>query len=269
MFVHQVTLFGSKNDNRQTSGGLWCSIPYVLTTTLEERTLLSFVSRQKVDEREFNGRVTEVCLNGTFAAVLSGSKVVLQRIELDNQAADGVPGRGRIAPSGVGGSGRVVGAGPHRNFPERNDRDHGEATAVGLTEAFLIYATKDRTLQFFCLSEWAPLAGVELKHESPVKRLWPNYLGTRVAFVDAGSSGWLYSPATDKLTQVKRREGKVWTNIAGDGGSGRGEGRGKGVSFGCKIKGKLISQALLGLLLFTSTFRGYHGELLLFEPPSS
>lgn len=148
-----------------------------------------------------------MCLNGTFAAVMSGSKVVLQRIELDNQAADRVPGRGRIAPSGGGGSGRVVGAGPRRNFPELDDRDHGEATAVGLTEAFLIYATKARTLQFFCLSEWAPLAGVELKHASPVKRLWPNYLGTRVAFVDADSSGWLYSPATDKLTEVKMRGG--------------------------------------------------------------
>ena len=59
-------------------------------------------------------------------------------------------------------------------------------------------------MEFFCLSEWAPLAGVELKHSSPVSRLWPNYLGTRVAFVDAASAGWLYSPASDKLTQVKK-----------------------------------------------------------------
>lgn len=96
---------------------------------------------------------------------------------------------------------------------------------MGLTEAFLIYATRARTLQFFCLSEWAPLAGVELKHASPVKRLWPNYLGTRVAFVDADSSGWLYSPATDKLTQVKmKRGGEVRTNIAEVDGSDRGGG---------------------------------------------
>lgn len=170
----------------------------------------------KVDEREYNGRVVDVRLNSTCAAVLSGSKVILQRIELDVQGAgDGPAGRrGRVSSasnsgyspggggSGVGG-GVLSGPGPRRTFPEREDREHGEATAIGLTEAFLIYATKAGTVEFFCLSEWAPLAGVELKHSSPVLRLWPNYLGTRVAFVDGASAGWLYSPASDKLTQVR------------------------------------------------------------------
>lgn len=155
----------------------------------------------QVDEREYNGRVTDVLLNGSVAAVLSGSKVVLQRIELNQHNTDG-RGRGLPGAGGGAGGGMVPGPGPRRTFPEREDREHGEATAVGLTEAFLIYATRAGTLEFFCLSEWAPLAGVELKHGSPVKRLWPNYLGTRVVFVDAASAGWLYSPASDSLTQV-------------------------------------------------------------------
>lgn len=151
-------------------------------------------------------------LNSTCAAVLSGSKVILQRIELDGQGegGDGPGGRrGRTATTGISssaapaGGGGNGGPGPRVTFPEREDRDHGEATAIGLTEAFLIYATKAGTVIFFCLSEWAPLAGVELKHVSPVLRLWPNYLGTRVVFVDAASAGWLYSPASDMLTQVK------------------------------------------------------------------
>lgn len=159
-------------------------------------------------------------LNSTCAAVLSGSKVVLQRIELEGQGVevgvgDGPAGR-RGRPSSTtgsglslaggasgGGAGITPGPGPRRMFPEREDREHGEATAIGLTEAFLIYATKAGTVEFFCLSEWAPLAGVELKHSSPVLRLWPNYLGTRVVFVDGASAGWLYSPASDKLTQVR------------------------------------------------------------------
>lgn len=169
-----------------------------------------------MDEREYNGRVTDVLLNTTCAAVLSGSKVVLQRIELNRQG-EGAGGRGRVAPGvgreGGGGGGAIPGPGPRRNFPEREDRGHGEATAVGLTEAFLIYATEAGTVEFFCLSEWAPLAGVELKHSSPVTRLWPNYLGTRVAFVDAASAGWLYSPASDKLTQVRLTKKKTRTHI--------------------------------------------------------
>lgn len=153
----------------------------------------------QVDEREYNGRVTDVRLNGTYSAVLSGNKVVLQRIELDHQGSE-AGGRGRVVPGGGGGVG--PGPGPRRTFPERDDREHGDATAIALTEAFLVYSTEAGTVEFFCLSEWAPLAGVELKHTSPVKRLWPNYLGTRVVFVDSTSAGWLYSPASDKLTQV-------------------------------------------------------------------
>lgn len=134
--------------------------------------------------------------------MLSGSKVILQKIEFTTPDSGGAGVRGAgFDPHG--GSSGVPGPGPRRNFPEREDRDHGEATSVGLTEAFLIYATKAGTVDFFCLSEWAPLAGVALKHVSPVKRLWPNYLGTRVVFVDAASAGWLYSPASDKLTQVR------------------------------------------------------------------
>lgn len=151
----------------------------------------------QVDEREYNGQVIEVRLNGTSAAVLSGTKVILQQIELGHRDG-GV--RGRPAPGG--GVGLGAGPGPRRTFPEREDREHGEATSVGLTEAFLVYGTRAGTLEFFCLSEWAPLAGVELKHKCSIKRVWPNYLGTRVLFTDAANTGWLYSPAGDKITQV-------------------------------------------------------------------
>lgn len=187
----------------------------------------------KVDEREYNGRVVDVRLNSTCAAVLSGSKVILQTIEVDAQGLGDVPGgrRGKASSTSGGGFSPAVsgggvgvgippGPGPRRSFPEREDRDHGEATAIGLTEAFLIYATKAGTVEFFCLSEWAPLAGVELKHSSPVLRLWPNYLGTRVVFVDGASTGWLYSPASDKLTQVKNRRGEETAGLRAGGNHG-------------------------------------------------
>lgn len=154
-----------------------------------------------MDEREYNGHVTAVCLNSTSAAVLSGTKVILQQIELGSDPTV----RGGRRSSGfipVGGQ-TDTGPGQRQTFPQREDREHGEATTVGLTESFLIYGTRAGTVEFFCLSEWAPLAGVELKHVSPVKTLWPNHLGTRVVFVDATNAGWLYSPASDKLTQAR------------------------------------------------------------------
>lgn len=144
----------------------------------------------------------DICLNGAYAAVLSGFKIVLQRIEIKNNGSGPGERRGDIP----GGAGTTPGPGPRRAFPERDDRDHGQATALAITEAFLIYATRAGTVDFFCLPEWAPLAGVDLKHVSPVKRLWPNCLGTKVAFVDAANAGWIYSPASDRLTQVRRRE---------------------------------------------------------------
>lgn len=113
-------------------------------------------------------------------------------------------------------------AGPRCTFPHREDGEHGQATTVGLTESFLIYGTRAGTVEFFCLSEWAPLAGVELKHVSPVKRLWPNYLGTRVVFVDAANAGWLYSPASDKLTQASHLLGEIESSLADVRGRGCG-----------------------------------------------
>lgn len=140
--------------------------------------------------------MSEVRLNSSCVAVLSGTKVILQQIELGQR---GGSGRGRPSPGGMG---LAAVPGVRKTFPEREDREHGEATSLGLTEAFLIYGTKGGTVEFFCLSEWALLGGVELKHTSPIKRLWPNYLGTRVVFTDAANAGWLYSPASDKITQA-------------------------------------------------------------------
>ncbi|CAM9307951.1 unnamed protein product [Choristocarpus tenellus] len=162
--------------------------------------------KQQVDEREYNGQVINICLNVDFAAVLSGSQVVLNPIEPENPPRMGSSGpHDRKLTGSVDG----IGTGQRRTFPERDDGAHGKATSVALTEAFLIYGTEAGTLELFCLPEWAALAGSELRHSAAIMRLWPNYLGTRVVFMDDSNVGWLYSPAGDKLTQARAgsREG--------------------------------------------------------------
>jgi hypothetical protein len=40
-------------------------------------------------------------------------------------------------------------------------------------------------VEIFYLAEWAVLSGAELRHSANVKSLHPNYLGTRILFVDS------------------------------------------------------------------------------------
>ncbi|CAM9775633.1 unnamed protein product, partial [Discosporangium mesarthrocarpum] len=164
---------------------------------------------QQVDEREYNGQVVDLHLNSSYAAVLSSSHVILQPIEPGLSLPGAMGSSSKIqGPRGGGaegaGAATMDGAAPgqRKTFPERDDGPHGKAKSVALTESFLIYGTQAGTLEFFCLLEWGMLAGSELRHLSGVVRLWPNFLGTRVAFADASHAGWVYSPAANKLTQA-------------------------------------------------------------------
>ena len=113
----------------------------------------------KVAEQEYLGTVKSVCLNDKFAAVLSDSQVTLHMIE----------------PVKGGGAQR-------KTFPERDDGSNSfKATAIALTNQFLIYGTDAGTVEFFYLTEWATLSGTELRHNCEIKAIYPNGQGTRVS----------------------------------------------------------------------------------------
>ena len=137
--------------------------------------------RPKVNEQEYLGKVDKICLNGTHAAVLSGTRVTLHEIEAQ------------------------AGAGTQRKtFPVREDEHFVCATAIALTRDFLIYGTQAGTVEFFAVhpDEWTMLPGVELRHAHAVASLHPNAAGTRVVVVDAQHQGFIYNPVSAELTSI-------------------------------------------------------------------
>ena len=56
-------------------------------------------------------------------------------------------------------------------------RDDIRATCVAATEDFCVYGTSSGSIEFFYFGEWTLLAGVELRHEEPIRAIYPNAKG--------------------------------------------------------------------------------------------
>ena len=135
----------------------------------------------QVDEQEYLGKVDRICLNERYTAVLSDGRITLHQIEPNRDPAN-----------------------QRRTFPEREDGAFARATAMALTENFLLYGTQAGTVEFFYLDqqEWAILSGAELRHSTAIKALYPNYLGTRVVVIDASNQGFIYNSVSAELTPI-------------------------------------------------------------------
>lgn len=57
-------------------------------------------------------------------------------------------------------------------------------------------------IEIFYMAEWSVLSGAELRHSAGIKSLHPNYLGTRLLFVDATNVGYLYNPVNAELSTI-------------------------------------------------------------------
>ena len=116
--------------------------------------------------------------------MLSDARITLHQIEPKREAAQAAAQQGGAAAAAAPGAQR-------RSFPEREDGQFAKATAMALTESFLIYGTAAGTVEFFDLepADWSVLSGAELRHSTAIKALYPNYLGTRVVVVDASNQG--------------------------------------------------------------------------------
>jgi WD repeat-containing protein 19 len=73
---------------------------------------------------------------------------------------------------------------------------------VAATEDFCVYGTSSGSIEFFYFAEWTLLAGVELRHEEPIRSVFPNPKGTRLVFIDASYRGFLFNPVNHLVMPV-------------------------------------------------------------------
>ena len=117
-------------------------------------------------EKEYLGSVEAIKLNQDFVAVLSEG-----RVSLDSLAEDDGSGQNVIS----------------RTFPE--SREFKDVTCLAMTRDFLIYGTGRGIITMVYLPELATVC--DFRHELPIISVFPNQLGTRIAFIDEQGQGFL------------------------------------------------------------------------------
>eukprot|EP00163_Fabomonas_tropica_P013367 TRINITY_DN2487_c0_g1_i2.p1 TRINITY_DN2487_c0_g1~~TRINITY_DN2487_c0_g1_i2.p1 ORF type:complete len:1366 (-),score=364.25 TRINITY_DN2487_c0_g1_i2:113-4210(-) len=136
----------------------------------------------EVNAVEYIGTVTQIRMNGKFAAVLTGGVVQLHSIEkAANEDED------------------------MRIFPEREDTK--DITCLALTEEFLIFGTQRGTVVHYSLADGASTVVNEWRHTTPIKRVYANTGGTRLVVIDENHDGYLYNPAADVATPIDNFDG--------------------------------------------------------------
>jgi WD repeat-containing protein 19 len=133
-----------------------------------------------VAEEDYMGRVEDVKLNKMHAAVLSAGQVILHSIEPNSRVGNS---RTTIPDPG-------------------NTETNSTVICMGLTDSLLIYGTSGGCVELFHLQEWAALSGVGLRHQHSIRRLCPNYLGTRILVMDTRGGAFVFSTALGDAVQV-------------------------------------------------------------------
>ena len=148
-----------------------------------------------VATREYVGTVEAIKLNGDFVGVLTEGRVCLDSLDA---AGDG---------GGIGAVSRV--------FPEGGHQAPRDVTCLAMTKEFLIYGTQRGVITVVYLPEMSVVA--EFRHEGAIVDVFPNALGTRIAFVDASRSAFLLSPVDDSVLPLPRLppnlKGILWDRV--------------------------------------------------------
>tara|TARA_B110000090_G_C13386566_1_gene447925 strand:- start:1807 stop:3105 length:1299 start_codon:yes stop_codon:yes gene_type:complete len=134
-------------------------------------------------ERQFPGNISAIRLNEKYVAVLCEGRVHLSMIE------------------------------PARGTTEQDtkifniDGNSSRITCMTLTKEMLIYGyvsggDRGGGVKFFSLDNWAPLEGIEYRHENSITSIVPSPSGTRMLFIDVSGRGWLYNPADSTALEI-------------------------------------------------------------------
>eukprot|EP00442_Polarella_glacialis_P052045 CAMPEP_0115153154 /NCGR_PEP_ID=MMETSP0227-20121206/66564_1 /TAXON_ID=89957 /ORGANISM="Polarella glacialis, Strain CCMP 1383" /LENGTH=1373 /DNA_ID=CAMNT_0002563853 /DNA_START=51 /DNA_END=4172 /DNA_ORIENTATION=- len=131
-------------------------------------------SAQCVNEQEYIGSVESVSLNSTHACVLIEGRVYLHPIERNS------------------GDGKTI------IFPRKED--DRTITCTSIVGNFLIYAHSNGRLQYYSLVDGTDVN--EYKHQTGIRKCFPNHEGTRVCLIDNSGAAWLYNPVNDDCIAI-------------------------------------------------------------------
>ncbi|XP_054151663.1 WD repeat-containing protein 19 isoform X2 [Melozone crissalis] len=147
---------------------------------------------KKLKDMEYLGTVASMHLNSDYAAALFEGKVQLHMIE-----------------SGA------LGAQEEREtrlFPA--DDDKYRILCHALTSDFLIFGTDTGVINYFFIEDWQFVN--EYRHPVSVRKVFPDPNGTRMAFIDDKSDGFVYCPVNDRVYEIPdfspTIKGILWEN---------------------------------------------------------
>ena len=159
---------------------------YSLTETKSSEPLL---------EREYLGSVSEMYMNGDYAAVLFEKKIQLHMIEGDSDNDR-----------------------DSRLFPDKDTDIDDDITCCSLTSDFLIFGTQRGNIHYFFIEDWKFVN--EYRHTCTILKMFPDHSGTKLVFLDEKLDGYSYNPVNDELFKLpdlpSRVTGVIWDSCQSD-----------------------------------------------------
>ncbi|NWY71077.1 WDR19 protein, partial [Erithacus rubecula] len=147
---------------------------------------------KKLKDVEYLGTVASMHLNSDYAAALFEGKVQLHMIESEGLGAQ---------------EERET-----RLFPA--DDVKYRILCHALTSDFLIYGTDTGVIHYFYIEDWEYVN--EYRHPVSVRKVFPDPSGTRMAFIDDKSDGFVYCPVNDGVYEIPdfspTIKGILWEN---------------------------------------------------------
>ncbi|XP_062838299.1 WD repeat-containing protein 19 [Anolis carolinensis] len=176
--------------------------PYHLAVGMNNRAWFYVIGEsnvKKLKDMEYLGTVARMCLNSDYAAGLLEGKVQLHMIESERSNTE---------------EERET-----RLFPDTDD--NSKILCHALTSDFLIYGTDTGVIQYFYIEDWQYVN--EYRHSVSVRKIFPDPSGTRLAFIDEKSDGFVYCPASDIAFEIPNFQptikGILWENWPKDKGA--------------------------------------------------
>ncbi|KAL5011631.1 hypothetical protein ScPMuIL_010182 [Solemya velum] len=170
--------------------------PYHFAAGMNNRAwfyLIGDTNVEQIKDREYLGTVNCIKLNQEYAAVGLEGKVHLHAIDPDSQSV--AENRETIL------------------FPEKDQPDV-RIMCHDITPDFLIYGTNKGGICYFYIEDWQSVN--DYRHVTGIRKIFPDISGTRLAFIDDKTDGFVYNPVNDQILEIPElspnTRGALWEN---------------------------------------------------------